>query len=121
MQDQRCQCAFCSKGYDDAGFRDFIGALETTSFIHVFIGELQWPAGPDLCFCGVQREQDYLRIPTPAGAPNTPIVGHIGRGCVATWLHNADMMRSHGLEPKPLPCSDAFCNAIWTALQSERK
>ncbi len=118
---ENCYCAFCAKGYQDPNFANFIGALERVNLVHIFVGELIVRDPPEKCECGQPREQQWLDIPTPGGDPRTPIVGHPGEGCIGPWIHNKKMMRFHGLEPKPLPCSDSFCNSCWEGIERPDK
>lgn len=84
-----------------------IKTLKKHNLIHAYIGST-----PKTCYCGIDTQVFILPIPGPAH-PATPVIAHKGTGCIATWLHSEELMKSEGLEPKPLPCDDKFCNLIW--------
>lgn len=93
-----------SQKRDEAKFTE---EIEKLGLVHVFISkEIKQ------CHCGAQLDCYILPVPGPAH-PRTPVTGHKGKGCIGPWMHNKELMRHHGLEPKPLPCDDPYCNEVW--------
>jgi len=87
--------------------KKFIEEILKLGLIHVFISK-----ETKLCRCGAQLECHILPVPGPAH-PRTPVTGHKGVGCIGPWIHNVELMKFHGLEAKPLPCEDSYCNEVF--------
>jgi hypothetical protein len=86
----------------------FLERIKEFGLVHVYISKTT-----GRCHCGEELGVYILPIAGPAH-PRTPVVGHKGQGCIGPWTHNVGLMKGHGLEAKPLPCEDAYCNQVWS-------
>lgn len=76
--------------------RELAKLLLRSGLVHAASGERGWGTP---CICRGNRSVQVL-------VEGTLIIGHRGVGCPGPWIHNPYLMG----EPKPLPCSDFYCN-----------